>query len=686
MGLCNYFRSYIRNFATVASPLYKLTRQDSEWSSGELPSHALKAFNFIKSSICAAPILKYPSRVGKFHLFVDAALGDQSNEGGLGAVLMQEDEHAVKRPIAYASRRLLSHEANYPAFLLEMQAAVYGMEMFDNYLRGRAFCLYSDHKPISKLSTVHTKTLNRLQLKMQDMYPEMRYIPGDQNTVADFLSRYQGLGVAQIDASQFRVATLQRQDPEVWRIWEATWQAAHQQENVVVKLTGHRNATLIRHGVLCVKTIEKKGRVATSSVRVVAPIAMRPEIIKEAHNSALCGHGGVFKTYERISSEFFWPKMSADISEHIAQCKPCQANSNKGTLPPAPLQSLPIPGGPNQRIHVDLFGPLKSSEGGSKYVLVMTDALTKIVRLKAIPSKDATVVAQAILLDWIYVYGVPKIISSDQGKEFCNDLARALWSSLGITHSVTSPYHPQTNAQAEVFNKTMAHYLKTALSESNKSSLDWELFLGPLMFSYNTAVHKSTLQSPFYTQFGYDPRVPLWDTGDLLREDERVTDRTQAQVLFDIRRTQAAARQIAGSNQQHAQAQQQQGYTRTFSPQYSVFKVGDLVWVKTTTPGAPNQKLAPTWEEGTVLEQLSAATYKIRRDGRTRKRTATINIQRLKPRAVPSPADTPQNLRYQPLPRLWSPPTHPLTSPPYTDTYSNPAPGPHHPVTGATAC
>ena len=107
------------------------------------------------------------------------------------------------------------------------------------------------------------------------------------------------------------------------------------------------------------------------------------------------------------------------------------------------------------------------------------------------------------------MFGVPRVILSDQGKEFCNDLAKAVWSSLGITHTVTSPYHPQTNAQAEVFNKTMAHYLCTAISESQKSTLDWELYLGPLMFSYNTAVHKSTLQTPFYTLFGYDPRVPL---------------------------------------------------------------------------------------------------------------------------------------------------------------------------------
>ena len=365
LGLCNYFRSYIPHFATKAGPLYKLTRQDCDWSNDDLPPKALAAFLSLRSAICERPILKYPSRSGKFHLFVDAAVGDAVNDGGLGAVLMQDNEQGTKMPVAYASRRLLAHEANYPAFLLEMQAAVYGMEIFENYLRGRPFVLYSDHKPLSKLSTVHTKTLNRLQLKMQEMYPEMRYIPGDQNTVADFLSRYQGLGVGQIDASPFRLATLQQQDAEIKTIWDATWLACDQKEGVPVKLRGHRHETAIREKVLIIKVGPKTGRVATQPFRVVVPNSMRQEIIREAHNSNLCGHGGIFKTAERISAEFWWPNMAVDIKTHIDACEPCQANTNKGVLPPGPLQQLPIPAGPNQRLHVDLFGPLKSAQGGT---------------------------------------------------------------------------------------------------------------------------------------------------------------------------------------------------------------------------------------------------------------------------------------------------------------------------------
>jgi hypothetical protein len=112
-----------------------------------------------------------------------------------------------------------------------MQAAVYGMTYFQHYLVTRKFTLYTDHKPLCKLSSTHVKTLNRLQLKMTELSPEIGYIEGKNNTVADFLSRYhglgaeekktevreysskhQGLGVAQVDASAPRIRALQLLD------------------------------------------------------------------------------------------------------------------------------------------------------------------------------------------------------------------------------------------------------------------------------------------------------------------------------------------------------------------------------------------------------------------------------------------------------------------------------------------
>jgi hypothetical protein len=132
-GLANYFRSYIVQFAIKAAPLFRLTRQDSDWKGGELLPEASQAFLQLREEISSRPVMAYPNATGQYHLFVDAALGNENNSGGLGAVLMQDQEGGLRKPVAYASRRLDKHERNYPVFLAEMQAAVFGMEQGTTY-------------------------------------------------------------------------------------------------------------------------------------------------------------------------------------------------------------------------------------------------------------------------------------------------------------------------------------------------------------------------------------------------------------------------------------------------------------------------------------------------------------------------------------------------------------------------
>ena len=88
---------------------------------------------------------------------------------------------------------------------------------------------------------------------------------------------------------------------------------------------------------------------------------------------------------------------------------------------------------------------------------------------------------------WICRYRVPSQIHTDGGKEFVNKLSNELCKKLEITHSKNTPYHAQCNAQVEVFNKTVQKYLASFVKPS---TLDWELHLAPLMFSYNTTINQ----------------------------------------------------------------------------------------------------------------------------------------------------------------------------------------------------
>jgi hypothetical protein len=76
-GLANYFPSYIVQFAIKAVPLFKLTGQDSEWKGGDMPPDASKAFLQLRGEKSSRPVMAYPNATGQYHLFVDAALGDE---------------------------------------------------------------------------------------------------------------------------------------------------------------------------------------------------------------------------------------------------------------------------------------------------------------------------------------------------------------------------------------------------------------------------------------------------------------------------------------------------------------------------------------------------------------------------------------------------------------------------------
>jgi len=95
------------------------------------------------------------------------------------------------------------------------------------HLKGRHFYLYSDHKPITKLSAVHTKMLNRLQTLLTEYLFTIRHIPRKQKTVADFLSRHPlpstppRATVSAIDTSPATLLELQERDPELREVLRA---------------------------------------------------------------------------------------------------------------------------------------------------------------------------------------------------------------------------------------------------------------------------------------------------------------------------------------------------------------------------------------------------------------------------------------------------------------------------------
>jgi hypothetical protein len=171
--------------------------------------------------------------------------------------------------------------------------------------------------------------------------------------------------------------------------------------------------------------------------------------------------------------------------------------------------SMPICSSSNERLHINLYGPLKTSAAGNHYVVIMTDAFTKYVKLAAIPNKTEDQVAKVLFERWFCRFSAPTVLVSDQVKEFCNELVNRLCALWDMDKRRTSQYHPQTNSSAGSYNRSMRKYITVMLDKN--PTMNWEDLVPSMMLSYNCHVHRATGDSPFFLMFAHDPRLPYFD-------------------------------------------------------------------------------------------------------------------------------------------------------------------------------
>ncbi len=163
LGLCGYYRPFIRGFARIASPLTQLL-------SKEVPFHwnaaQDKSFNDLKPASINAPALAFPDYSVPFSLYKDASAL------GLGAVLMQPDTPGKNHAIAYASRTLNQAEANYSVTHQETLAIDWALKHFRGIILGYPITVFTDHAPVTELFKGRNLTgrLARWYLTIQDFF------------------------------------------------------------------------------------------------------------------------------------------------------------------------------------------------------------------------------------------------------------------------------------------------------------------------------------------------------------------------------------------------------------------------------------------------------------------------------------------------------------------------------------
>ncbi len=244
------------------------------------------------------------------------------------------------------------------------------------------------------------------------------------------------------------------------------------------------------------------------SVPFVPVGRMRADILKIYHDTPGNGaHFGRDKTTRKIQERYYWPTMTADIRNHLNSCLPCAQNNHHRQKPPGKLKPIPPPEGIWKLLSMDFHGPIiPTSTRGNKYIISLTDVLSKFVITKAVRDCTAATAVNFLINDVILKYGTPTCILTDNGTHFTAQLMNNLFERLGVTHLYSTVYHPQTNGQIERFNATMDGKIAALCNERRTN---WDEMLQFVTFNYNTSIHATTKQIPFEMMHGRQAILPF---------------------------------------------------------------------------------------------------------------------------------------------------------------------------------
>jgi Integrase zinc binding domain/Integrase core domain len=227
------------------------------------------------------------------------------------------------------------------------------------------------------------------------------------------------------------------------------------------------------------------------------------DLLYHLHSDPLAEHFSLDETYRRIKIRYYWPQMFNDVRTYVQSCDECQRKGKNKRI--EPLHPIKV-GQPFDRLGMDIVGPLPRTQRGNMYLVVATEYLTKWPEARAIPDAKASSVISFFYEDIICRHGCPKVLLTDRGTHFVNEMLNSLCDSFGVKHRLSTAYHPQTNGLVERFNRTLCEAL-AKFANDNKD--DWDLFVSSVLFAYRTKKHNTTRHEPFYLMYGRDAVLPI---------------------------------------------------------------------------------------------------------------------------------------------------------------------------------
>ena len=348
-----------------------------------------------------------------------------------------------RQPLGFFSRKLNTPQRNYSTFDRELLAVHSAIRHFRHMLEGTSYTICTDYKPLvtalSKPSDAWTSRQQRHLSTIAETCCTIEYLPGKQNAVADALSRVE-ISTIQLGVDYEELSAAQQSDPE-------TDAAKSSITNLRWRTIKIGNAQL-----LC--------DTSTGRPRPFVPKSFRRRIFDMIHSLS---HPSIRATVQLVTDKFVWHSMKKDITLWTRTCINCQrSKTHRHTK--SSLGSFPQPTRRFGHIHVDVVGPLPSSEG-KRYLFTIIDRSSRWP--EAVPMEEASTMscATALLNAWVSRFGLPEHITSDHIRHLVI-VSQAAWCQPT----------PHNNGMVERWHRTLKASLTARCVGSDwHSQLPWVL-------------------------------------------------------------------------------------------------------------------------------------------------------------------------------------------------------------------
>ncbi|GJS49824.1 putative nucleotidyltransferase, ribonuclease H [Tanacetum coccineum] len=444
LGHAGFYRRFIKYFFMISKPMTQLLMKDTKF---DFFDDCKKAFNILKEKLTTAPIIISTDWNVPFELMCDAS------DFAVGAVLGQRIDGKFK-PIYYANKTLNNVQEHYTTTEKELLAVVSLLISFVNILAPNQGLLggYYSFKDLTlrlrikgaeNLAADHLSRLENPDLgtfteeEITDEFPDehLMILKTELNSDEPWYADYVNYIIGKIVPPNWTPGKRRRFFSQVKNyFWDEPYAFKLCSDNVMRRC------------------------VAGNEIH---------EILAHCHSGTTGGHHSASiigrKVYE---FGFYWPSIFKDAKDYVMRCDACQRSgiiSSRSEMPQNNIQVCDV----FDIWGLDFMGPFSNSKG-NKYILVAVDYVSKWVEAQALPTNDARVVIR-FLRTLSARFGVPRALISDRGTHFYNSQLEKALQKYRVTHKLSTAYHPQTNGQTEVTNRTIKRILERSVGYNPKN-------------------------------------------------------------------------------------------------------------------------------------------------------------------------------------------------------------------------